>query len=262
MAEYFGDRLLYIYFLNCIGYVHYYLPGLFSANPYPLVVNGQLWTVPIELQCYIWLGAIALIGLTLNSRWFVAFLVCALAYGMLPLLLGTPGPQEAVTGPMLIICFLVGVFLYLHRGMIPYSAWLGWLAIALSLAAVWSPTGTGTFLAAVPTAYATVFIGLSNPARLHFLQSGDYSYGIFLYGFPIQQAAVATGLVPLNGVATCLVALPFIFVMAACSWHFWEKPALRLRRYRPHVDRLFAFTAPGFAVPVRQSRMIGLLRRS
>ncbi len=58
---------------------------------------------------------------------------------------------------------------------------------------------------------------------------GDYSYGLYIYGYPVQQMFSAAGL-PDYGIwsyfgVTLLVTLGF----SICSWHLLEKPALRLK---------------------------------
>ena len=60
-------------------------------------------------------------------------------------------------------------------------------------------------------------------------QLGDYSYGMYVYAFPVQQAL--TALVP--GIPTwtltslaALVTLAF----AVLSWHFVERPSMQLRQ--------------------------------
>ena len=70
LGEYFHGADFRQYFLNCIGDIHYQLPGLFANNPYPDHVNGQLWTIPYELKCYFILAAISLIGMARN-RWLL-----------------------------------------------------------------------------------------------------------------------------------------------------------------------------------------------
>jgi peptidoglycan/LPS O-acetylase OafA/YrhL len=99
--------------------------------------------------------------------------------------------------------------------------------------------------APLPVAYLTVFLGLTNPARIKLLDTGDYSYGIFLYGFPIEQSVVATGFFPRSGLVTLLVSVPIIVLFAAFSWHLCEKWMLKLRRYRSNIDVILGFTAPG-----------------
>jgi peptidoglycan/LPS O-acetylase OafA/YrhL len=76
-----------------------------------------------------------------------------------------------------------------------------------------------------------VWLGLTNGRRLWFIRGADYSYGIFLYGFPMQQAVAAAlgpwGQTPMtNTVASTLTAAIF----AGFSWTMIEKPALRLRK--------------------------------
>ena len=58
LGEYFAHPMLHSYFLNIIGDIHYFLPGVFDQNPSHRV-NGQLWTIPFELECYIVLAAVA-----------------------------------------------------------------------------------------------------------------------------------------------------------------------------------------------------------
>jgi peptidoglycan/LPS O-acetylase OafA/YrhL len=58
---------------------------------------------------------------------------------------------------------------------------------------------------------------------------GDYSYGVYLYAFPIQQALVF--IFPDWSVATLIfVAGSFTLILAICSWHWIEQPALQLRK--------------------------------
>jgi len=59
----------------------------------------------------------------------------------------------------------------------------------------------------------------------------DYSLGIYLFGFPVQQSLshLAPALDPL---VTLPIVAPFVFALAFLSWHCVEKPALNWARKR------------------------------
>ena len=61
-------------------------------------------------------------------------------------------------------------------------------------------------------------------------RAGDYSYGLYVYAFPIQQTIVqrAGNLEPLTLFA---YAFPVTLVMAMLSWHALERPALGLKSH-------------------------------
>ena len=228
---YFSDPLFFSYLLNAVGDVHYLLPGVFADNPWPSVVNGQLWTIPYELYCY---GAIAVIALLGLKRWRVLgplFVVVVTITYLLWVLHGSdnnlvPG-TNGVRKPFLVATFLAGVSIYFYRELLPCNWPCGIAALALALALPSTGQYAG-FLAPVPAAYATVWLGLMNPSR-RMLRGSDYSYGIYLYGFALQQTMMH--LLPMARIwyLNILTSLPAAFLVAAASWHFVERPAGKLR---------------------------------
>ena len=58
LHDYFTAPLLFHYLRNSFGDIHFFLPGVFNTNPWPGMVNFQLWTVPYELFCYALLTAL------------------------------------------------------------------------------------------------------------------------------------------------------------------------------------------------------------
>jgi len=231
LGDYFTDPLFFRYFLNMLGEPQYLLPGVFADNPLPDTVNGQLWTVPFELGCYLVLGLVGAVGLRNRPLLApLAAIVVTLAYlawrqyAGLPLV---PGTDRPVSGPLLIIAFLVGASLYLYRERIPLGPIGGWGAGLASL--ILLANAHGSVIAIWPIAYFTVWLGTRNPRRLGFIKGADYSYGIFLYGFPIQQMLAATGSWSHHPLVNALTATALAWLFASQSWKFVERPALELR---------------------------------
>src|ERR1700733_11160333 len=77
LKDYFSGEEFRLYFFNLVGYIHYYLPGVFKANRFAYV-NGQLWTVPYELAIYLGLSFLAALGI--YRRKFFLLLVIVLYY--------------------------------------------------------------------------------------------------------------------------------------------------------------------------------------
>ena len=229
-SHYLTDPLLARYLLNATGCsISFELPGVFGANPHPRTVNTQLWTLPFELGCYLLLVLVAtvvtrgratcLLLLTLLSSAGL-FLYKVRAQGWVPV---PPGP---VSGYLLMSCFLAGAWLYLCRDRMPYCPRLFGLSLAASLLLLGVVPG-GDHLAALPVAYATVYLGLRNPRRGVYASGARFSYGIYLYGFAVQQAVASVGWVPrvwyLNFALGGLITL----ALAVLSYHLVEAPALR-----------------------------------
>lgn len=59
---------------------------------------------------------------------------------------------------------------------------------------------------------------------------GDWSYGTYLYGFPVQQVLVAVGLHTLSFAGFVAVSTLLTLCLGALSWHLIEKGAMRWKR--------------------------------
>ena len=244
LAAYFSDSLLARYFLNIVGDIQYLLPGLFESNPWARTVNAQLWTLPYELICYVSLATLALFGVHRRRQAFALVVVAAnialVAHYVIDASSAGWNTLPVAPGPALVLAFLYGITLYLYRDKVPNSAWLGVAAGALALASLIHPASD--YLAPLPAAYLTVWLGLMRPRPSVFTRHGDYSYGIFLFGFPIQQAMTQLMSPPFREwYWNIAAALPLTILFAVISWHAVEKPALALRGPLKRLeDRLLA----------------------
>lgn len=54
LRDYFGQPATWLYLNNMVIFpIRFPLPGVFMHNPAQASVNGSLWTLPIEVACYI-----------------------------------------------------------------------------------------------------------------------------------------------------------------------------------------------------------------
>lgn len=210
------------------------LPGVFASNP-DTVVNRSLWTLPIEVQAYMAIAALGLIGFL--ARGLVAAAAGFLALSLIPALttlplVGTPlnflrgGGGEAAH---LLALFAVAGLMYVHRARIPLRPGYACGALVMLVALLGTPLERVALIVAVP--YLALFLSLRSWAGLRILtRRGDVSYGLYLLAFPVQQTIVSTwgggGPSPL---VVALIAFPCTYVLAFASWHVVEKRALMLK---------------------------------
>ena len=232
LAAYFGSRQFQSYLLNMFGDVHFFLPGVFQHNPVPGYVNWQLWTVPYELACYLTLAGVAILARKQLRLFVLIGAITLMASGAGREIFSSGITINEVSGPLtggnLVVCFLAGVCLYLYRHHIPLSraAFAG--ALVLTGVLLWK-NQLGVYFVGFPAAYCVAFVGLSNPKRLSFLKGADYSYGLFLYHFAVQQALMELMPGSRHWWLNLPLTLALTTLLAALSWHLVEKPALRLR---------------------------------
>jgi peptidoglycan/LPS O-acetylase OafA/YrhL len=245
IRSYFTDPLFFKYLCNIVGWIHYRLPGLFLSNPVSDRVNGQLWTVPWELWCYLALIVAALSrSVRVRALFLTATVIATLALFGIEVLIrhGHMDPENGVAAPALLMAFLSAVSIYLYRDNLPWNGW-GAAACGLVVLVLFLVPG-GDYLVGFPVAYVTIYLGLLNPEKIGILKGADYSYGLYIYHYVIQQAFVF--MLPAARHWYFVFPVSFILgsVFAGFSWHTIEKPALRSRKYLPWVERVFAAVSP------------------
>jgi peptidoglycan/LPS O-acetylase OafA/YrhL len=264
LKMYFMDWQFKIYLLNMFGYVHYFLPGMFPNNPVPHIVNGQLWTVPFELKCYELLLLISVLGFYKYKKLLVGVLAIIAAYVVSKQGFVGYSPTTALhtqlilAGDELVLCFVLGVGLFRFRDRVIWSTWLGAAsglvaAILLALPLYGGLSiSLGTSLAPIPLSYFTVYLGLLNPPKLRLLFGGDYSYGLYLYGFPIQQAVASAGDWTHHWYINFGIALPLTAGVAYLSWHYIEKPFLSRKALLTQLEDQFLSLLPRGSLPLQR----------
>ena len=254
--EYLSRPETYRYLTNIVGLMNFRLPGVFEHNELPLV-NYSLWTVPYEFACYLIMSAFMSFGALRRPVLIIAFTAILSIAGLAMVLHGvTPPPANegsfgkalysffADRGSRLLVAFMLGIAAYLLRYRIPYSHFgfglcvVFLFAIAIAGPRDWLGIPLLNVVASAPLVYVMAYLGASPLPLPAFLHERDYSYGIYLYGMPIQQMMISLFPGVTSPVSQLALAIPCIVGFAALSWHLVELPILRQRRRFSFVARV------------------------
>jgi peptidoglycan/LPS O-acetylase OafA/YrhL len=255
LTEYFQDPKFLQYFKNIFADTHYLLPGLFEANPWPRTVNAQLWTLPFEVGSYAALIGLALIGIHRNRLLFAA-LIALINVLMIAryVTIAEWNPNPGVPGSVLMICFLFGFTLNLFKDQIRHSHSWGIASAIITLILLIHPVSD--YFIPPFVAYLTVYLGLTRPAPNALISHGDYSYGIYVYGFPVQQAVTQLlGSAGHHWYWNLVVSLPFTIGLAMLSWHWVEAPALGLRNRLTQYEDQWMVLKAGLSSRVMRDKL-------
>jgi peptidoglycan/LPS O-acetylase OafA/YrhL len=234
-ADYFAAKSIYGYLAKCgtlIAGVGYELPGVFDGNPLPHAVNGSLWTMPYELKMYLLL-AIVWLALWIakdNRRKLFNSVIVTLATASAVFVIADHFWLHASRQfAHFFYVFFIGAGAFILRDRVALS-WPTFSAFAIALAA--SALNKDVFFVVYTCLlpYLVLFLAYAPSGLvLAYNKLGDYSYGVYIYAFPVQQAIAATapGISVLQLVATA-AAVTLLFAVA--SWHLVESHALALKK--------------------------------
>jgi peptidoglycan/LPS O-acetylase OafA/YrhL len=234
LSQYYASPMFFSYFLNIIGDVHLYLPEVFAGNNTD-IVNSNLWTLPWELQCYILMSIMMATGVVFHRKVLVIlFGIATVVLIYLSVVHDYQVVPAQVGGPTLVYYFSTGVLTFLWRDKFVFNGGLFLVFVGICYFLMMSPKTV--FIYPVLLTYITVFIGLFPFPRFPLVKSGDYSYGIYLYGFSVTQAVFAVSLLmgfSQRGNLAVIAPLAVLATVAfaALSWHGVEKHCLKLKRY-------------------------------
>jgi peptidoglycan/LPS O-acetylase OafA/YrhL len=209
------------------------LPGTFENNPLQQGFNGSLWTLPLEVRCYILLALCALFG-----KRFIRPVLAALigVYGVAILIHFYQGVfrVSGFTLDSYLVIKLVGPFLLgSAMALWGHPRWCNvWAGVALCVVLiVWKKSAQPMppafwLLFVFAVAYLTLSLALHTANSLKMItRRGDFSYGLYLYAFPVQQTLIAyfPAIAPLSVIAATTAVAG---VCAWLSWYYVESPML------------------------------------
>lgn len=219
------------------------LPGVFVHNPYPLAVNGSLWSLPYEIYMYFFLAGIYLISAKFSRKTaFVCVGLCLIGihwasyYKFLQLQYGL-----RILLRLAALFFGGGSLYYVIRSRIDINCYGVVVAGAALIISVGHQLFYIVYFLSLPYLIFSAAYLIEGGIR-YYNKAGDYSFGIYIFSFPIQQSfmAVWNDLCPL---ALFALTFPVALCISIASWHLIEEPALRLKRIplRIKISRLLKY---------------------
>lgn len=229
--------------LNIFGF-SYSIRDVFAGNPFPYAVNGSLWTLKHEFASYVILAGISLFGALRHPRWllFFTFFVGGVylvddMFGLRPTvgILKTWWVLNDVEYPYflyLLWLFLCGAILYIYRDKIYINTWM--LVFALVVIFISRELGYLYYVWNILSPYLIIGIAILFPFSW-FSKYGDFSYGIYIYAFPVQQSLAYLYYPEIDVYSMIFYSFIVTLILSILSWYLVEKPALRLKKKFVHV---------------------------
>jgi peptidoglycan/LPS O-acetylase OafA/YrhL len=206
------------------------IAGLLRQNPVPCILNGTLWTLPIEVSCYLAVAALAAIGVLRRAR----FIIAALFVVSWPLYAFYYFDPVGFSGCfpirgfkfLVMLCpfFVAGAACFLYREKIPYSLTLFVISVALLAASL--PFGVFGLVAPLAMTYAFLWLAFALPFA-RFDRKGDFSYGTYIYAFPVQQTLALMRIQDHGFIVYFAGTLLLTSIFAFLSYRLIEAPCLR-----------------------------------
>jgi peptidoglycan/LPS O-acetylase OafA/YrhL len=226
-----------------LNLTQYGIHDLLTGTPYgqaskSSVFNGSLWTLIYEWRCYLVVAGLTMFGVLKGARPMVA--VIAVALWLLTILQSIDPAMPGRIAPWLAdtytvrftMIFMVGAAFAAYADRVPLNDRFGLLAGVLYLGSI----VTGGYLVIGYPAMAYLLLWVASRLRGPLARIGavnDYSYGVYIYGFLVQQLLAGVGVHTWGHVTYLAISFALTLLCAMASWHLLEKHALRLKHWGP-----------------------------
>lgn len=203
---------------------------LFLNNPYPERFNDPLWTLPYEVSCYFSIALLGILGiLSKNKKLIGLIFICIFIlfnlYALNPILKVFPFTLD-FNLLKLFMFFYAGVIFCLFGNHLKMKLFVFLILLVLLLFS----TVFGFYFLIAPLAipYIIFYLAIKLPTH-NFDRYGDFSYGLYIYSFPIQQALSYFQINKYGMFIFFFLTLMIGTLIALVSWHLIENPSLKLK---------------------------------
>ena len=219
--------------------LEYDLPGVFAGNPWKYAVNGSLWTLPYEVRMYAMLAIILFSVDWIQDRLggngaakYVLLIIAILA--VTANIANHFSTYTSVQFIHLLTMFFIGATCYAWRERFYLSVRTFLIFLTLVLIASFDPK-IFFVLYVISLPYLMLFIAYVPSGRIrNFNKIGDYSYGMYIYAFPVQQSIGAT--IPGISVGMMIItSFSVALILSVLSWHLIEKRCLKFKNSQAFV---------------------------
>lgn len=187
IRDYFLQKDLYMYLLNGILIPYHSLPGVFQNNAYLPTVNASLWTLPVEFLCYLAVYLFYRLGKFEKKAllWAVPAVGVIVFWGA-----KADAGRGLIERAVWAACvFAAGCFVYILRESIPRNKIVFYSCVVLSMSA-FLLTGSLKWFEFLGIYILYYYWFSAGQTRLCLYTLGNYSYEIYLAGFPLAQCIV------------------------------------------------------------------------
>ncbi|WP_051286802.1 acyltransferase family protein [Paenibacillus taiwanensis] len=237
LKEYFVHPQTYQYLKAFFLFpMEWFLPGVFETNVYKGAVNGSLWTIPFEVICYIIVAILGIVGMLRFKKMILLISFVNLFYYLFQNKISPSGSGhiwglEISTLSELFVYFSFGMLFYIYRSYIPYNKHLAMLSIFMLFISL--QYGGVKELFILFGTYLVFYLAFSPTVKLNgFSKFGDFSYGLYIYAFPVQQLVTYYYGGQMDAVLNFLISFMITIFISVLSWHLVEKHALKLKKYK------------------------------
>lgn len=209
--------------------------NIFITTPFGNQANGSLWTLIYEWQCYLLIAIFLSFGLKKYPR--VVLPILLVTFGLIAYLVDNNSNILESLSPSLLLDkatfifgmgFLAGACIAAFSELIPSSIFLAVLCgvtVVLTL-----EFGKFHFIGVPAFAYLIFFISGILPASIKKIgQKNDYSFGIYIYGYLVQQTLALLGIYKFGLVPYVFCSFVITFGFAWLSWNYIEKKCMALK---------------------------------